>query len=103
VEIVGKPAGERKIVPEELMEDIEISEYPEDEVSVPHRPSCSHACTSHQFEYKTISRIFGPENDFIDNILFQDLKLALFPPLKSFRRTGLSQGFWKPGSTEFLI
>ena len=31
------------------------------------------------------------------------LNWAGFPVLKSFRRAGLSHGFWKSGSTEFLM
>jgi len=36
----------------------------------------SHATACHEFEHQPIPRIPGPENDFIDHILFKDLELG---------------------------
>jgi len=32
----------------------------------------SHACTGHEFQHETVSVISGPEDHFINQVLFQD-------------------------------
>ena len=36
----------------------------------------THSAACHQFEHQPVPWILGPENDFIDHILFQDLELG---------------------------
>jgi hypothetical protein len=38
-----------------------------------------HATSGHEFKQQPVPWVSGPENDFVDHIFFQDLKLAWVP------------------------